>query len=66
MARTAAPSSPLLIPVRGGATSVPAALKLGLRARPSSPRLDEFAGLEHLDREELDEDYAPPSRQRVA
>ena len=71
MSASACPSSPNLIPLPppsrgGGATS----LKLGLRAaaahRPSTPRLDEFAGLEQLDREELDEDFVPPSRQRVA
>ena len=44
-------------------------MKLGLRMpslRPSTPRIDEFAGLDHLDRDELDEDYVPPSRKRVA
>ncbi len=54
-----------LVPLPGGLTS----LKLGLRvplARTSSPRLDDFAGLDRLDREELDEDYTPPSRKRVA
>jgi len=59
------PSSPALVPLNGGATS----LKLGLRhpgVRPSTPRLDEFAGLDRLDREELDEDFTPPSRRRVA
>lgn len=63
------PSSPTLVPFTGGAATT--SLKLGLRApgvRPSSPRLDahEFVGLDRLDREELDEDYSPPSRQRVA
>jgi hypothetical protein len=71
MSVSALPSSPTLIPLAppsrgGGATS----LKLGLRSagahRPSTPRLDEYAGLEQLDREELDEDFVPPSRQRVA
>jgi hypothetical protein len=71
MTVSAVPSSPTLVPSasvpRGAATT---SMKLGLRApgahRPSTPRLDEYAGLENLDREELDEDFVPPSRQRVA
>lgn len=68
MSASAAPSTKLL-PVPVPRPSAPSAMKLGLRlppARPSTPRIDEFAGLERLDREELDEDYVPPSRRRVA
>ena len=42
-------------------------MKLSLRApsserpRLAAPRLDDFAGLDRLDRDELDEDFAPPS-----
>ncbi len=79
MSVSAVPSSPVLVAVppppppssktggegKGGAS----AMKLGLRMpslRPSTPRIDEFAGLDRLDRDELDEDYVPPSRKRVA
>ena len=47
-------------------------MKLSLRApsserpRLAAPRIDEFAGLDRLDREELDEDFVPPSKKRVA
>ena len=64
-----APAVPTLVPnlacVPNLASLDSASPKLGLRAppsaRPSTRNLDEFAGLDRLDRDELDEDYVPPS-----
>jgi hypothetical protein len=67
MSASAAPASTPSLQLLSGNGA--ASLKLGLRlpgVRPSTPRLDEYAGLERLDREELDEDFTPPSRRRVA